>query len=164
MHIFDINCFTAGTGTIPRVMNTLESPPEAAIEATPETTPFVTPVKDDRIPFFTRPQPSSVVSRQLNLDSKMKSPASVSIASSNILSPTSSKEPSPFRFPDIVERRDSIFCGPGDLSKLLVQKPVTPVTNSQFLYTELSSTTLTPGTPGTLLQQNNGQTVCIILV
>ena len=68
----------------------MESPPEAAIEATPETTPFVTPVKDDTFKFV-RPLPSSVVSRQLNLDAtaKLKSPASIS--SSSILSPISSK-------------------------------------------------------------------------
>ena len=69
----------------------MESPPEAAIEATPETTPFVTPVKDDTFKFV-RPLPSNVVSRQLNLDAaaaKLKSPASIS--SSSILSPISSK-------------------------------------------------------------------------
>ena len=94
-------------------------------------------------------------SRQLNLDAKIKSPASV--ASSSMLSPTSSKEPSPFRFPDsnmTIERRDSIFCGPGDLSKLV--KPVTPITNASNVdlgTPNHSSTTLTPGTA----QQNNGQ-------
>ena len=105
----------------------LESPPEAAIEATPETTPFVTPVKDE-VFLFKRPEPTTAVSRQLNLDAKIKSPATVSMASfqstASILSPLSisSKEPSPFRFPpdhhhQTLERRDSIFCGQGDVTK-----------------------------------------------
>ena len=94
----------------------LESPPEAAIEATPETTPFVTPVKDE-VFLFKRPEPTTAVSRQLNLDAKIKSPATASI-----LSPISSKEASPFRFPpdhhhQTLERRDSIFCGQGDVTK-----------------------------------------------
>ena len=97
---------------------------------------------------FARPQPSLGVSRQLNLDAKIKSPAS--IASSSVLSPTSSKEPSPFRFPDpnlAFERRDSIFCGPGDLSKLV--KPVTPISNTanaDLATPNHSNSTLTPGT------------------
>ena len=97
---------------------------------------------------FARPQPSLGVSRQLNLDAKIKSPAS--IASSSVLSPTSSKEPSPFRFPDpnlAFERRDSIFCGPGDLSKLV--KPVTPISstaNADLATPNHSNSTLTPGT------------------
>merc|ERR1719357_459228 len=113
----------------------LESPPEAAIEATPETTPFVTPVKDEVFQ-FTRPQATSTVSRRLNLDAKIKSPATASMTSvstASILSPAlSSKEPSPFRFPpehhnhQTLERRDSIFCGPGDIGK--VKPPVTPAT------------------------------------
>jgi hypothetical protein len=84
-------------GAAPRM--SLESPPETAIEATPETTPFVTPVKDDTFRFV-RPQPSNIVSRALNLDCKsLQSPATVSMCSA-MLSPTSSKEPSPFRFPE----------------------------------------------------------------
>lgn len=113
---------TAVTSAEPSKLN-LESPPEAAIEATPETTPFVTPVKDEMFRFV-RPQPSNAVSRQLNLDAKIKSPATASMTS--IMSPASSKEPSPFRFPpneghhhQTLERRDSIFCGPGDIIKLI---------------------------------------------
>ena len=64
----------------------LDSPPEAAIEATPETTPFVTPVKDEMFRFV-RPQPSAPVTRQLNLDAKIKSPASITSAASMIMSP-----------------------------------------------------------------------------
>ena len=75
---------------------------------------------------FKRPEPTTAVSRQLNLDAKIKSPATASMASfqstASILSPLSSKEPSPFRFPpdhhhQTLERRDSIFCGQGDVTK-----------------------------------------------
>ena len=45
----------------------IESPPEPAIEATPETTPFITPVKDEAFR-FARPLPSNQVSRQLKMD------------------------------------------------------------------------------------------------
>ena len=56
-----------GKNLPPSRLTVIESPPETAIEATPETTPFVTPVKDDSFR-FTRPAPSSQVTRQLNLD------------------------------------------------------------------------------------------------
>ena len=80
----------------------------------------------DEVFLFKRPEPTTAVSRQLNLDAKIKSPATASMASfqstASILSPLSSKEPSPFRFPpdhhhQTLERRDSIFCGQGDVSK-----------------------------------------------
>ena len=125
----------------------MESPPEAAIEATPETTPFVTPVKDDTFKFV-RPLPSNAISRQLNLDAKLKSPASIS---SSILSPASSKEPSPLRFPGtvqdhhpFVERRDSIFCGGASLDV----KTKTPMSLGEVFTPSapLTSSTLTPGT------------------
>jgi len=51
----------------PSRLTVLESPPEPAIEATPETTPFVTPVKDDAFR-LTRVPPPNNVARQLNLD------------------------------------------------------------------------------------------------
>ena len=51
----------------PSRLTILESPPEPAIEATPETTPFVTPVRDDAFR-PTRVPPSNTVARQLNLD------------------------------------------------------------------------------------------------
>ena len=51
----------------PSRLATLEPPPEPAIEATPETTPFVTPLKED-VFRFSRAVPSSTVTRQLNLD------------------------------------------------------------------------------------------------
>ena len=124
----------------------MESPPEAAIEATPETTPFVTPVKDDTFKFV-RPLPSNAISRQLNLDAKLKSPASIT---SSILSPASSKEPSPFRFPDsqlhpFVERRDSIFCGGTSVD---AKAKMTPISTHDVFSpgVPMTSSTVTPGT------------------
>ena len=51
----------------PSRLTVIESPPEPAIEATPETTPFVTPVKEDAFR-FARAVPTNNVARQLNLD------------------------------------------------------------------------------------------------
>ena len=59
----------------------LDSPPEAAVEATSDNTPYATPVKDSSPP--------------LHLQVR------------TLTSPT--KESSPFRFPDPSERRDSLF-------------------------------------------------------
>ena len=56
----ELNSPTPNEQVPTRGISTLESPPEAAIEATPETTPFVTPVKDERFSFV-RPQPSHAV-------------------------------------------------------------------------------------------------------
>ena len=146
----------------------MESPPEAAIEATPETTPFVTPVKDDTFKFV-RPLPSNAISRQLNLDAKLKSPASIT---SSILSPASSKEPSPFRFPDassqlhpFVERRDSIFCGGGTSVEALKAK-TTPVSMHEVFSpgVPMTSSTMTPGTTQDQVQQGTHGNVSSVAI
>jgi len=82
----------------------IDSPPEAAIEATPENTPFATPVKEEGLRLQRRP-PSSHAVRNL-----MKSPGPQSPTKNNPLSPSKDgKEGSPFRFPTEEERRDSLF-------------------------------------------------------
>lgn len=161
-----------GGSTLSRL--TLDSPPEAAIEATPETTPFVTPVKEESFR-FARPQPSSGVSRQLRLEiGSLRSPAlggtaGSSVSSStgfmtaptgkgnNVLSPT--KEPSPFRFPDLPhrmqgsERRDSIFeRGAVDLLGSRLSKMVvgSNSSNSADVTLTSSASTLTPAATTTM--------------
>jgi len=67
---------TTAAGGIVASRLTLDSPPEAAIEATPETTPYVTPVKEDTVRASTLQQ----ANRNLRLDmanAALKSPASV---------------------------------------------------------------------------------------
>ena len=61
-----VNAATVKTISTSSVDN-IESPPEPAIEATPETTPFITPVKDEAFR-FARPLPSNQVSKQLKMD------------------------------------------------------------------------------------------------
>ena len=70
---------------IPARLTVIESPPEPAIEATPESTPFDTPVKED-IFRYSRALPSSQVARQLNLDA---SPGSRSPLQAHKISSTS---------------------------------------------------------------------------
>ena len=82
----------------------LDSPPEAAVEATPDNTPYATPVKDSPLRHqsnTSRPGPNTHVK---SLSFKSPGPAS---PTKLVTSPT--KEPSPFRFPDPSERRDSLF-------------------------------------------------------
>ncbi|KAG8232141.1 hypothetical protein J437_LFUL012151 [Ladona fulva] len=91
------------------------SPPEAAVEATPETTP----IKDVR-PAGVRPLLNSGVARALNTLGKWPQPPSGGPTPSHS-QPSSpmKKEPSPFRFPEgsagsnsshiIADRRDSLF-------------------------------------------------------
>ena len=82
--------------------SSLDSPPEAAVEATPDNTPYTTPVKD-----LTRP--SHI--RSLNFRSPgPSSPTKI------ITTPT--KESSPFKFPEL-ERRDSLL---GDQAQAFVSK------------------------------------------
>lgn len=69
----------------------LESPPEAAMEATPDNTPYPTPVKDSSRPHIR------------TLDFRSPGPSSPTKV---ITSPT--KESSPFKFTEL-ERRDSLF-------------------------------------------------------
>ena len=70
----------------------LESPPEAAVEATPDNTPYTTPVKD-----LTRPP------HIRNINFRSPGPSS---PTKIITTPT--KESSPFKFPEL-ERRDSLL-------------------------------------------------------
>ena len=70
----------------------LDSPPEAAVEATPDNTPYTTPVKD-----LTRPP------HIRNLNFRSPGPSS---PTKIITTPT--KESSPFKFPEL-ERRDSLL-------------------------------------------------------
>ena len=82
--------------------NSLESPPEAAVEATPDNTPYQTPVKDLHRPPHIR-----------NLNFRSPGPSS---PTKIITTPT--KESSPFKFPDL-ERRDSLF---GERPQIAVSK------------------------------------------
>ena len=78
----------------------LDSPPEAAVEATPNNTPYTTPVKDQGI---RQPLPAPIqVSR--NLSFKSPGPSS---PTKSVKSPT--KDTSLFKFPEQLGRRDSIF-------------------------------------------------------
>ena len=78
----------------------LDSPPEAAVEATPDNTPYTTPVKDQGI---RQPLPAPIqVSR--NLSFKSPGPSS---PTKSVKSPT--KDTSLFKFPEQLGRRDSIF-------------------------------------------------------
>ena len=79
----------------------LDSPPEAAVEATPDNTPYTTPVKDLTA---TRP-PNDGQGPQHVRSLTFKSPGPSS-PTKTVMSPT--KESSLFRFPE-VERRDSLF-------------------------------------------------------
>jgi len=79
----------------------LDSPPEAAVEATPDNTPYATPVKDSPLRHQVRSGPAPHVK---NLSFKSPGPAS---PTKLFTSPT--KESSPFRFPDPSEGRDSLF-------------------------------------------------------
>ena len=90
----------------------LYSPPEAAVEATPDNTPYTTPVKDQS----RQPLPAPIqVSR--NLSFKSPGPSS---PTKSVKSPT--KESSPFKFPDPLERRDSLFGDMGQVSHPGVNK------------------------------------------
>ena len=84
------------------VATSLDSPPEAAVEATPDNTPYTTPVKD-----LTRP------SHIRNLNFRSPGPSS---PTKIITTPT--KESSPFKFPEL-ERRDSLL---GDQAQAFVCK------------------------------------------
>ena len=91
----------------------LDSPPEAAVEATPDNTPYTTPVKDQGL---RQPLPAPIqVSR--NLSFKSPGPSS---PTKSVKSPT--KETSPFKFPDQLERRDSLFGDIGQMSHPGVNK------------------------------------------
>ena len=79
----------------------LDSPPEAAVEATPDNTPYATPVKDSPLRHHSKSGPAPHVK---SLSFKSPGPASPTKC---LISPT--KESSPFRFPDPSERRDSLF-------------------------------------------------------
>ena len=79
----------------------LDSPPEAAVEATPDNTPYTTPVKDLTA---SRPPDDGQGSQHVrSLTFKSPGPSS---PTKTVMSPT--KESSLFRFPEI-ERRDSLF-------------------------------------------------------
>jgi len=79
----------------------LDSPPEAAVEATPDNTPYATPVKDSPLRHNSKHGPAPHIK---SLSFKSPGPASPTKC---MTSPT--KESSPFRFPDPSERRDSLF-------------------------------------------------------
>ena len=112
-----INPASSLAATVVGSKTTEESPPEAAVEATPETTPWPTPVKDEKgFQLPNRPIPSKVVSRQLDLGegAGMSPSLSHSLARGDTRSPKlmpSQQQPlsplkeTPFRF----ERRDSLF-------------------------------------------------------
>ena len=86
---------------------TLDSPPEAAVEATPDNTPYTTPVKDS-----TRHVHDGKSSQHVrSLTFKSPGPSS---PTKILMSPT--KESSPFKFPEL-ERRDSLFGEGAVLSK-----------------------------------------------
>ena len=82
--------------TVP-LSHCLDSPPDAAVEATPDNTPYTTPIKDLTRPSFKQTQ------HVRNLCFQTPEPPS---PSKIVTSPV--KESSPFRFPEL-ERRDSLF-------------------------------------------------------
>lgn len=118
--------------------NAVESPPEPAIEATPETTPYVTPLKDD-IFRFARPIPSNQVSRQLNLDvtSSARSPT---LATRNSIHETDGATVSSSVKNDfLLAQNSNIITLRHDSSNMPATTPTSPMKdNLSFRYPELS--------------------------
>jgi len=110
---------TAAVNALARL--SMDSPPETAIEATPETTPFVTPVKDNTFR-FSAPAPAMPIGQSAGKPESTSGTGSHAPSPRPFLKPSASpapsfKEPSPFRVLDtggagrsaVVGRRDSIF-------------------------------------------------------
>ena len=118
--------------------NAVESPPEPAIEATPETTPYVTPLKDD-IFRFARPIPSNQVSRQLNLDVTSSARSPTLATRNSIHEKDGATVSSSVKNDFLLAQNSNIITLRHDSSNMPATTPTSPMKdNLSFRYPELS--------------------------